>query len=368
MPASATDPAALTSEVYVAGLRGTLQPELLGATRRHGLIPYVLAPEWSALDAELAAGRPVLVLENFGLPRVPIWHYAVVVGIDPQQDRVILRSGRKRRRLEHRAQFLRRWQLGHEWAFVAVAPGELPASATPALYVERSRAPSRCSLRPARPLRSPPRSSAGRTTTSCCSPRPATRSPTATSRLRRALPTVLAIAPRNAAARNNFANVLAEQGCRGAALEQARAALADVAQATRSTTRSAIPSRRSSARRGRLRRPAAHEWLARAADRGGRADGASRALRRKRRNGRFQLLSNPRRDGARRNGARAARVRGARRSARRCGCPRDRSGGRAQRAVTRRGVSEQLAELPRRRHGGAVSAARPSRRAERREP
>jgi hypothetical protein len=41
-----------------------LQPELLGATRRHGLIPYVLAPDPSALTAELAARRPVLVLQN----------------------------------------------------------------------------------------------------------------------------------------------------------------------------------------------------------------------------------------------------------------------------------------------------------------
>ena len=32
--------------------------------------------------AELAAGRPVLVLHNYGLPFLPRWHYAVVVGYD----------------------------------------------------------------------------------------------------------------------------------------------------------------------------------------------------------------------------------------------------------------------------------------------
>ena len=51
----------LVREVYVEGLRGSLQLELLGATRRHGFIPYVLAPEADALVAELAARRPVLV-------------------------------------------------------------------------------------------------------------------------------------------------------------------------------------------------------------------------------------------------------------------------------------------------------------------
>ncbi|HEY3517213.1 MAG TPA: hypothetical protein VGL98_09230, partial [Gammaproteobacteria bacterium] len=61
------DADALTPEVYAPGLRGSLQPELLGATRRHGFIPYVIEPEPSALAAELAARRPVLVLQNLGL-------------------------------------------------------------------------------------------------------------------------------------------------------------------------------------------------------------------------------------------------------------------------------------------------------------
>ena len=46
---AAVDADDLVREVYVEGLRGSLQPELLGATRRHGLIPYVLAPEADAL-------------------------------------------------------------------------------------------------------------------------------------------------------------------------------------------------------------------------------------------------------------------------------------------------------------------------------
>jgi hypothetical protein len=62
------------------------------------LIPYVLEPEVTALAAELAAGRPVLVLQNLGLERAPVWHYAVVDGID--QGDVILRSGTQQRRVE----------------------------------------------------------------------------------------------------------------------------------------------------------------------------------------------------------------------------------------------------------------------------
>jgi len=123
----------LVPEVYAPGLRGSLQAELLGATRRHGFIPYIIEPDASALVAELTARRPVLVLQNQGVARVPVWHFAVVVGLDG--DDVILRSGTEARRIEHGKYFLRSWERGSNWAFVALAPGELPATASPAAYV-----------------------------------------------------------------------------------------------------------------------------------------------------------------------------------------------------------------------------------------
>ena len=131
----AVTPEELIDAVYIAGLKGSLQAELLAATRRHGLIPYVLPPGPDALFAELEDERPVLVLQNLGIERVPVWHYAVAVGFDPADERVILRSGTEPRRLEKTSRFLRSWQRGGYWAFVPVEPGELPASATPALYV-----------------------------------------------------------------------------------------------------------------------------------------------------------------------------------------------------------------------------------------
>src|SRR5690606_24840801 len=113
----------------------SLQAELLGATRRHGFVPYVLPTDPAAVFAEVAAGRPVLVLQNLGLPRVPVWHYAVVVGYDGATDRVILRSGTERRRAEPLKRFLKGFERGGHWAFVALPPGTLPAAAAPALYV-----------------------------------------------------------------------------------------------------------------------------------------------------------------------------------------------------------------------------------------
>ena len=181
---AAVDADDLVREVYVAGLRGSLQPELLGATRRHGFIPYVIEPDAGALVAELAARRPVLVLQNLGFDRVPVWHYAVVVGLDG--DDVILRSGTEQRRVERSARFLRSWQRGVELGVrrrdARRAAGDRDGRRL------RSRARRRgAAARRARPPSAAiaRRSSAGRATSSCCSRRPANGMRPATSRARR---------------------------------------------------------------------------------------------------------------------------------------------------------------------------------------
>ncbi|HEX6997652.1 MAG TPA: PA2778 family cysteine peptidase [Gammaproteobacteria bacterium] len=217
----------LVDDVYVEGLHGSLQAELLGATRRHGLIPYVLEPAAEALFGELAAGRPVLVLQNLGLPRFPVWHYAVVVGYDPAAGRVILRSGTERRRVEPLRRFERSVERAGHWAFVALEPGTLPATAEPLDYVR--------ALAGAEPLLRP--DAAARAHAAALARWPdeppvlfaAAARAHADGRLEEAAALyrrLLERAPGDAAARNNLANVLADEGCVDAALREARAALA----------------------------------------------------------------------------------------------------------------------------------------------
>lgn len=126
----AITPDELVAQVYLPGRRGSLQVEMLAAARRNGRIPYPLAPGFDQLLAELAAGHPVLVLQDLGALGIRRWHFAVVVGYDAAREVVVLRSARERRRLESRARFLRTWQTGDNWAAVVIRPGELPATAT----------------------------------------------------------------------------------------------------------------------------------------------------------------------------------------------------------------------------------------------
>jgi tetratricopeptide (TPR) repeat protein len=129
-------PDALVPLVYLPARHGSLQVEMEAAPRRFGRLSYVLARDIDAILAELDAGRPVLVLHNYGLPFLPRWHYAVVVGYDADKDTLIMRSGVKRRREWRTRTFMVAWHNGGRWAMVALRPGETPVSAEPALYLE----------------------------------------------------------------------------------------------------------------------------------------------------------------------------------------------------------------------------------------
>jgi tetratricopeptide (TPR) repeat protein len=119
-------PQALSPQVFVPAREGSLQAELVAATRRYGRLPYVIAPGIGALLEALQAGRPILVLQNLGTHSFPLWHYAVVIGYRPDRDEVILRSGTTRREIDSAQHFLRTWQLADFWGLVVLRPGELP--------------------------------------------------------------------------------------------------------------------------------------------------------------------------------------------------------------------------------------------------
>lgn len=133
-------PDALVPLVYLPARHGSLQVEMQAAPREYARLSYRLAPNLDAILAELNAGRPVLVLHNYGLPFLPRWHYAVVVGYDAASDAVALRSGVTRRQLLSARNFMRAWDNGGRWAMVVLRPGELPANASAATYLESAAA------------------------------------------------------------------------------------------------------------------------------------------------------------------------------------------------------------------------------------
>lgn len=138
---------ALADSVFLPGRGGTLQIEMLAGARRHEAFALTIAPTLEALLREVAAGHPVVVLQNLGLPIAPNWHYAVVVGYDLAREELVLRSGLEQRQRLHWRTFEHTWARGGHWAFVALPPGVLPvtadeaATAQAAVAFERVAAP-----------------------------------------------------------------------------------------------------------------------------------------------------------------------------------------------------------------------------------
>ena len=122
-----TTPEALVPQVYLPERKGSLQVEMLAAARRNGRVSYQLAPSMVAMMRELAAGTPVILLQNLGIAEG--WHYAVAVGYDWKLGMMILRSGITEREEMPFAVNEVVWKRSGYWAMVAVPPDRIPATA-----------------------------------------------------------------------------------------------------------------------------------------------------------------------------------------------------------------------------------------------
>jgi hypothetical protein len=119
----------LTEQVYLPGRGGSLQIEMLAATRRNGALAFVLAPQLTAVCTQLAAGTPVALLLNLALPWWPRWHYAVLTGYDLDTGRAWLHSGQTARAEWTLATLEHTWVRAGAWALVALPPGRWPQAA-----------------------------------------------------------------------------------------------------------------------------------------------------------------------------------------------------------------------------------------------
>jgi hypothetical protein len=126
-------PEELVPQVYLPARKGSLQVEMLAAARRHGLVAYQLAPRFEDLLREIAAGTPVIVLQNLALGEG--WHYAVAVGYDYPQGKLMLRSGETERQVLPFAAHETFWKRSDYWAMVAVPPTRVPATADEARWL-----------------------------------------------------------------------------------------------------------------------------------------------------------------------------------------------------------------------------------------
>lgn len=121
-------PDALAREVFVPGRQGSFALGLVAAARAHGRVP-VPVTSLGELLTELAAGHPVLVLQDLGLrlPALSRPHFALAVGYDLPAHDLVLHSGEMPGRRTTFANFERTWARAGAFAVVVLPPAVLPA-------------------------------------------------------------------------------------------------------------------------------------------------------------------------------------------------------------------------------------------------
>jgi hypothetical protein len=123
---AAVTPDVLKEQVYLPAREGSLQPEMLASARRNGRLAVTLPPRLEAVLTEVAAGTPVIVLQNLALPIAPVWHYAVVIGYDLARGEIVLHSGLTESQRLTFDVFERTWARSGHWAMAATPPDRLP--------------------------------------------------------------------------------------------------------------------------------------------------------------------------------------------------------------------------------------------------
>lgn len=121
-------PDPLAKQVFLPARKGSLQVEMLAAPRNYARVSYELAPRYSDLLREVAAGNPVVVLQDVG-DIFTQWHYAVVNGFDYPSGTIYLRSGRNKREEMPFTYFERTWRQSRYWAMVVTPPDRIPVTA-----------------------------------------------------------------------------------------------------------------------------------------------------------------------------------------------------------------------------------------------
>jgi hypothetical protein len=125
----ATTPEQLTRQLRLPAQLPRLQRNIETLVNQQGLLLHPMRGNLPALLRQVADGNPVLVRFNRGVAGSIDSRYAVLIGYQIPEQRLIFRSGDKPRLEMSFADFLDAWSEEGHWAALVLSPEQLPASA-----------------------------------------------------------------------------------------------------------------------------------------------------------------------------------------------------------------------------------------------
>jgi ABC-type bacteriocin/lantibiotic exporter with double-glycine peptidase domain len=111
-------PEQIAHEIYVPRLKGSLSLDLWRYARTQNFDATIDRGSLEYLRAHLLKNEPIVASLNLGYRLLPLGHYLVVVGLDPDERMVIAYSGTERNSRIPFEQFLSAWRKTGYWALL----------------------------------------------------------------------------------------------------------------------------------------------------------------------------------------------------------------------------------------------------------
>ncbi len=128
-------PSDIAPKLFIPNKDGSLQLEMVSATRQYGFLPYTERGTLSSVMQFVKDDIPVVVFQNLSIQLLPQWHYAVVIGFDSEKGTVTLHTGLTPNHEMSLELFERTWGRGNYWYLAPVPPRVTSSQMTPFTYV-----------------------------------------------------------------------------------------------------------------------------------------------------------------------------------------------------------------------------------------
>jgi ABC-type bacteriocin/lantibiotic exporter with double-glycine peptidase domain len=117
---SSADALAIQRELFSVKDHGIRAADMERYFQQHGFQTFVFAGQWDDFQQHLKKGRPLIVALKPSALESSL-HYVVVVGVDPEQNLVLLNdAGRRKLLKQDRAGFEKQWRAVKNWTLLAV--------------------------------------------------------------------------------------------------------------------------------------------------------------------------------------------------------------------------------------------------------
>lgn len=126
----------IAPKLFIPDKEGSLQLEMVSATRQYGFLPYIERGTLQSIMAMVSDDVPVIVFQNLSIQLLPQWHYAVVIGFDSEKGTITLHTGVTESHEMSFELFERTWGRGNYWYMTPVPPGVTSTEMTPFNYTQ----------------------------------------------------------------------------------------------------------------------------------------------------------------------------------------------------------------------------------------